>query len=144
MILIGCVIWPGTLLIKDIMRTADAQACVERGADGIVVSNHGGRNMDSAPSKLDVLPSVVKAVGPHTQMIVDLGVRCGSDIIKCLALGTHFVLTGRATLYGVAAGGQSGAQKALGFLEDELRRTIAYIGARSLADIDEKCLWHRP
>jgi len=134
-------IWPGKLLIKGIMRADDAQKCVERGADGIIVSNHGGRNMDSAPSTLDVLPSIVSAVGDRTNVIVDSGVRRGSDIVKCLALGAKMVLTGRATLYGVSAGGFDGACKALGFLDDELRRTMSYIGARTIDDIDQDCLW---
>jgi isopentenyl diphosphate isomerase/L-lactate dehydrogenase-like FMN-dependent dehydrogenase len=134
-------LWPGTLIIKGIMRADDAERCVEHGADGIIVSNHGGRNMDSAPSPLDVLPSIVAAVGERTNVIVDSGVRRGSDIVKCLALGAKLVLTGRATLYGVSAGGCKGATKALGFLEDELRRTMSYIGARSLAEITGDCLW---
>jgi (S)-mandelate dehydrogenase len=134
-------IWPGKLLIKGIMRADDAQKCVERGADGIIVSNHGGRNMDSAPSTLDVLPSIVSAVGDRTNVIVDSGVRRGSDIVKCLALGAKMVLTGRATLYGVSAGGFDGACKALGFLDDELRRTMSYIGARTIDEIDQDCLW---
>jgi isopentenyl diphosphate isomerase/L-lactate dehydrogenase-like FMN-dependent dehydrogenase len=97
--------------------------------------------MDSAPSTLDVLPSIVSAVGDRTNVIVDSGVRRGSDIVKCLALGAKMVLTGRATLYGVSAGGFDGACKALGFLDDELRRTMSYIGARTIDDIDQDCLW---
>jgi (S)-mandelate dehydrogenase len=134
-------LWPGKLLIKGIMRADDAQKCIERGADGVIISNHGGRNMDSAPSPLEVLPSIVRAIGDRADVIVDSGVRRGSDIVKCLALGAKMVLTGRATLYGVSAGGQEGASKALSILDDELRRTMSYIGAQKIADISTDCLW---
>ncbi len=134
-------IWPGKLVIKGIMRPDDAEACVERGADGIVVSNHGGRNMDSAPSTLDVLPGIVKAVGDRTTIIVDSGVRRGSDLVKCLALGAKLALAGRATLYGIGAGGQAGADKALAILKDELRRTMSYVGCAKTSEITEDALW---
>jgi isopentenyl diphosphate isomerase/L-lactate dehydrogenase-like FMN-dependent dehydrogenase len=134
-------IWPGKLIIKGIMRPDDAERAVERGADGIVISNHGGRNMDSAPATLDVLPGIVKAVGDRTTVIVDSGVRRGSDLVKCLALGAKFALTGRATLYGTAAGGQAGAQKALAILKDELRRTMSYVGCATTRDINDEVLW---
>ena len=136
-------IWPGKLILKGIMRPDDAEKCVERGADGIVVSNHGGRNMDSAPSTLDVLPGIVKAVGDKTTVIVDSGVRRGSDLVKCLALGAKLALTGRATLYGVGAGGQAGASKALAILKDELRRTMSYVGCATTGEISGDCLWKR-
>ena len=136
-------IWPGKLILKGIMRPDDAEKCVERGADGIVVSNHGGRNMDSAPSTLDVLPGIVKAVGDKTTVIVDSGVRRGSDLVKCLALGAKIALTGRATLYGVGAGGQAGAGKALAILKDELRRTMSYVGCATTGEITDDCLWKR-
>ncbi len=134
-------IWPGKLIIKGIMRPDDAEKCVARGVDGIVVSNHGGRNMDSAPSTLDVLPGIVRAVGGKTTVIVDSGVRRGSDLVKCLALGAKLALTGRATLYGIGAGGQAGADKALAILKDELRRTMSYVGRARTADIDGDVLW---
>ena len=136
-------IWPGKLIIKGIMRPDDAEKCVERGADGIVVSNHGGRNMDSAPSTLDVLPGIVKAVGDKTTVIVDSGVRRGSDLVKCLALGAKIALTGRATLYGVGAGGQAGAGKALAILKDELRRTMSYVGCAKTGEINGDAIWKR-
>jgi isopentenyl diphosphate isomerase/L-lactate dehydrogenase-like FMN-dependent dehydrogenase len=135
-------IWPGKLLIKGVMRPEDAQKAVEHGVDGIVVSNHGGRNMDSAPATLAVLPGIVKAVGDKTTVIVDSGVRRGSDIVKCLALGAKLVLTGRATLYGTAAGGQAGAEKSLAILKDELRRTMAYVATPRIADITDDAIWH--
>jgi isopentenyl diphosphate isomerase/L-lactate dehydrogenase-like FMN-dependent dehydrogenase len=105
------------------------------------VSNHGGRNMDSAPSTLDVLPGIASAVGHRTTVFVDSGVRRGSDIVKCLALGAHAVFTGRATLYGIGAGGEAGASKALHILKDEMRRTMAYIGKQRVADINGDDIW---
>jgi (S)-mandelate dehydrogenase len=134
-------IWPGKLVIKGIMRPDDAQRALDHGVDGIVVSNHGGRNMDSAPSTLDVLPGIVAAVGDRTTVLVDSGVRRGSDIVKCLALGAHAVLTGRATLYGIGAGGEAGATKALAILKDEMRRTMAYIGKQRVSDISGDDIW---
>ncbi|MDB5596615.1 MAG: mdlB [Hyphomicrobiales bacterium] len=134
-------IWPGKLVIKGIMRPDDAQRALDHGVDGIVVSNHGGRNMDSAPSTLDVLPGIVAAVGDRTTVLVDSGVRRGSDIVKCLALGAHAVLTGRATLYGIGAGGEAGATKALAILKDEMRRTMAYIGKQRVGDISDDDIW---
>ncbi len=134
-------IWPGKLVIKGIMRADDARRALDHGVDGIVVSNHGGRNMDSAPSTLDVLPGIASAVGHRTTVFVDSGVRRGSDIVKCLALGAHAVFTGRATLYGIGAGGEAGAAKALHILKDEMRRTMAYIGKQRVADINGDDIW---
>lgn len=137
-------IWPGKLIIKGVMRVDDAQRAVEHGADAIVVSNHGGRNMDSAPATIDVLPSIVAAAGERVDVIVDSGVRRGSDIVKCMALGAKAVLTGRATLYGVGAGGQAGAEKALSILKNEMRRTMAYVGVQRTHDISGDIIWRGP
>ncbi len=134
-------IFPGKLLIKGIMRVDDAEEAIEHGVDGIVVSNHGGRNMDSAPPTIAVLPKIVAAVGGRMEIIVDSGVRRGSDIVKCLALGANSVLAGRATLYGTAAGGEDGALKALAILKDEMKRTMAYIGIQRTQDIDQDAIW---
>jgi isopentenyl diphosphate isomerase/L-lactate dehydrogenase-like FMN-dependent dehydrogenase len=134
-------IWPGKLIIKGIMRIDDAQQAVAYGMDGIVISNHGGRSMDSAPSTLDVLPGIAAAVGDRTTVLVDSGIRRGSDIVKCLALGAKGVLTGRATLYGVGAGGESGAVKALDILNAEMRRTMAYTGCRRVDQLSGDVIW---
>jgi len=134
-------IFPGKLLIKGIMRTDDAEEAIEHGVDGIVVSNHGGRNMDSAPPTIAVLPEIVKAVDGRMTVIVDSGVRRGSDIVKCIALGADAVLAGRATLYGTAAGGEDGAAKAISILKDETKRTMAYIGAQRVTDITGDAIW---
>lgn len=135
-------LFPGKLLIKGIMRPDDAAEAVEHGVDGIVVSNHGGRNMDSAPPTIAVLPGIVEAVGGRMTILVDSGVRRGSDIVKCLALGADAVLAGRATLYGTAAGGADGAARALAILKDEMKRTMAYIGTQRVSDIDHDVVWN--
>ena len=137
-------VWPGKLIIKGIMRVGDAQQAVARGVDGIIVSNHGGRSMDSAPSTLEVLPGIAAAVGDRTTVLVDSGIRRGSDIVKCLAFGAKGVLTGRATLYGVGAGGEPGASKALNILKAEMRRTMAYVGCQRVEQISDDVVWRRP
>jgi (S)-mandelate dehydrogenase len=134
-------IWPGKLIIKGIMRVDDAQQAAARGVDGIVVSNHGGRSMDSAPSTLAVLPGIAAAVGERTTVLVDSGIRRGSDIVKCMALGAKGVLAGRATLYGVGAGGEPGVSKALHILQTEMRRTMAYVGCRRVAQLSGDIIW---
>ena len=134
-------IFPGKLLIKGIMRADDAEEAIEHGVDGIVVSNHGGRNMDSAPAPIQVLPDIVKAVDGRMAVIVDSGIRRGSDIVKCIALGADMVLAGRATLYGTAAGGEAGAAKAIGILKGEMKRTMAYIGTQRVSDITRDVVW---
>lgn len=127
--------WPGKLIIKGILTAEDAQLAVEHGADGIVVSNHGGRNLDSSVASIDALPEIVAAVGGRTTVLFDSGIRRGSDIVKALALGADSVLVGRATLYGVAAGGQAGAERALNILRSEIRKTMGYAGCTSIADL---------
>ena len=96
--------WPGVLMLKGVQRPDDAVKAIEYGVDGIVVSNHGGRNMDSSAATLDVLAEIAEAVGNRATIMLDSGIRRGSDIAKALALGAKAVLTGRATLYGTAAG----------------------------------------
>ena len=127
--------WPRKLIVKSILSAEQARAAVEAGADGIVVSNHGGRAFDSAIATIDVLPEVVEAVGDRCTVILDSGIRRGSDIVKALALGAKMVLVGRATLYGTACGGQAGAARAIKILADEMERSFGYVGARSVAEI---------
>ncbi|HTH97942.1 MAG TPA: alpha-hydroxy acid oxidase [Stellaceae bacterium] len=133
--------WPGKLVIKGIMHPDDAAAAVEHGVDGIVVSNHGGRSMDSAPSTLEVLPGIARAVAGQATVIVDSGIRRGSDIVKCLALGADAVMAGRAMLYGVSVGGEAGVAKVLAMLREEFRRTMAYTGCTRVGDINGSVLW---
>lgn len=120
--------WRGHFLVKGIMTVEDARAAVAAGADGIVVSNHGGRNFDSAPAPIEMLPHIVDAVGADTAVLVDSGFTRGSHIIKALALGARAVLVGRGPLYGVAAGGEAGVHRALTIYRQEIDRVLAYMG----------------
>lgn len=133
-------IWPGTLVIKGIMRAEDAAQAREAGADGVVVSNHGGRQLGSAPATADVLPEVLAAVYPDLPVLVDGGIRRGTDILKALALGARAVLVGRPYLYGLAAAGQSGVEAVVDILHRELDSALALSGQGSVADLDSGLL----
>jgi len=134
--------WPRKLIVKSILSGDQALAAVNAGADGIVVSNHGGRAFDSAVATIDILPEVVEAVGDRCTVILDSGIRRGSDIVKALALGAKMVLCGRATLYGTACGGQAGAARAIQILAGEMERSFGYVGARSVAEIGPHIFAH--
>jgi (S)-mandelate dehydrogenase len=127
--------WKGELLLKGILCVEDARRSVEIGADGVVLSNHGGRQLDTAISGVELLPAVADAVGERTTIIVDGGFRRGSDVLKALALGADAVMLGRATLYGLAAGGEEGVSHALGLLRTEMERTMTLLGCHSLAEL---------
>ncbi len=127
--------WPGILMLKGINRADDALKAVSAGVDGIVVSNHGGRNMDSAAATIDMLPEIAEAVGDKITVLLDSGIRRGSDIVKAVALGAKCVLTGRATLYGTAVGGEAGASKAITFIQTEMNKTMAYTGCNRVDEI---------
>jgi len=127
--------WKGELLLKGILCVEDARRSVEIGADGVVLSNHGGRQLDTAVSGVELLPAVADAVGERTTIIVDGGFRRGSDVLKALALGADAVMLGRATLYGLAAGGEEGVSHALGLLRTEMERTMTLLGCPSLAEL---------
>lgn len=127
--------WPGILMLKGVNRTDDALKAISYGVDGIIVSNHGGRNMDSAAATIDMLPEIAEAVGDKATVILDSGVRRGSDIVKAVALGAKCVLTGRATLYGTAVGGEAGASKAVGIIKTEMDKTMAYTGCNGVDEI---------
>jgi isopentenyl diphosphate isomerase/L-lactate dehydrogenase-like FMN-dependent dehydrogenase len=127
--------WPGILMLKGINRVDDALKAISVGCDGIVVSNHGGRNMDSAAATIDILPEIAEAVGDKITIVLDSGVRRGSDIAKAVALGAKCVLTGRATLYGTAVGGEAGAFKAVDFIRTEFDKTMAYTGCNRVDEI---------
>lgn len=133
--------WPGILMIKGVNRPDDALRAIECGVDGIIVSNHGGRNMDSAVASIDALPAVAEAVGEKATVLLDSGIRRGSDIAKALSLGAKAVLTGRATLYGTAVGGQAGAAKAISVIRKELDNTMVYVGANTVDEITPDILF---
>ena len=127
--------WPRPLLLKGVLDPEDARRALDHGLDGIVVSNHGGRQLDSAPATIDVLPEIVTAVAGRVPVLVDGGFRRGSDIVKALALGARAVLLGRATLYGLAAAGEPGVAQVLEMLRAEIERTMILIGAASIRDL---------
>jgi (S)-mandelate dehydrogenase len=128
-------LWPGKLLLKGVERVDDAERAVSIGCDGIVVSNHGGRQLDGAVATLDALPAISSAVGNRITVLLDGGVRRGVDILKARALGAQGVLTGRATLFGAMAGGEPGARRALEILSTELVRAMQLCGVRSPDEI---------
>jgi (S)-mandelate dehydrogenase len=127
--------WPGRLLLKGVERADDAERAVQVGCDGLVVSNHGGRQLDGAAATLEALPEISRIAGNKITVLLDGGVRRGVDILKARALGAQAVLTGRATLFGAMAGGEAGAQRALEILSSELVRAMQLCGVRSPAEI---------
>ncbi|CDZ65801.1 L-lactate dehydrogenase (cytochrome) [Neorhizobium galegae bv. orientalis] len=129
-------IWKKPLIVKGVMTLRDAELAADAGADGIVISNHGGRQLDGAPSPITILPKIANKLKGRITILADSGFRRGTDIVKALALGADAVMTGRATLYGLAAGGEAGAARAITILEEEIRRTMALLGCRSVADLD--------
>ena len=128
-------LWPRKLLLKGVERPDDAERAAALGCDGVVVSNHGGRQLDGAAPTLEALPAVASAVGSKMAVLLDGGVRRGVDILKARALGAQAVLTGRATLFGAMAGGETGARLALEILSSELQRAMQLCGARSVSGI---------
>ncbi len=132
--------WPGKLLIKGVVHPADAEKAVSLGCDGVIVSNHGGRQLDGEIASFDALPGVARAIGGKASVLMDGGIRRGSDIVKALARGAEAVMIGRATFYGVCAAGEEGARRALEILSDELVRTMQLCGARSIGDIGPELL----
>lgn len=136
--------WKGKLVVKGILRLDDAQRAHECGADGIVVSSHGGRNLDSAPAPIDVLPAIADLLGSRLTILADSGIRRGSDIAKYLASGAQAVMLGRALLYGTAARGEQGAADVLTILRDELERTLAFLGMPRAQKLSSDDLVPRP
>ena len=136
--------WPGTLVIKGLMHPDDAREAVRHGIDGLVVSNHGGRQLDTAPSPLEVLPAIRAAVGDAMPLILDSGVRRGSDVVVARCLGANSTLFGRPTLFGVAAAGQAGAARALQLVRQEIDMVMTQIGCRAVSELDSGYLWPAP
>jgi L-lactate dehydrogenase (cytochrome) len=128
-------IWPGKLILKGVLDVDDARIAADCGADAMVVSNHGGRQLDGAPSSISVLPAIVDAVGDKTEIMFDGGVRSGQDVLKALAMGAKSCMIGKAWLYGLAAGGQAGVTQALEIIRRELDVSMALTGSRDIAEV---------
>jgi L-lactate dehydrogenase (cytochrome) len=125
--------WPGTLVVKGVQTADDARRVVDAGADAVVVSNHGGRQLDRAPTPLEVLPAVVEAVGDRAEVMLDTGVTSGADVVAAVAMGATACLVGRAYLYGLMAGGERGVARSLAILQAETTRTLQLLGATTPA-----------
>ena len=136
--------WSGPLIVKGIQHVDDARMVVDLGADAVVVSNHGGRQLDRAPTPLEVLPAVVDAVGDRAEVLVDGGVRSGADVVAAVALGARACLVGRAYLYGLMAGGERGVQRAVDILTGEITRTLQLLGADSVSSLEPAHVRLRP
>lgn len=133
-------IWPGKLILKGILDVEDAEIAAKTGAQAIVVSNHGGRQLDGAPSSIEVLPEIVEEVGSQVEIMFDGGIRSGQDVMRALALGAKSCMIGRAYAYGLGAGGEAGVAKALDILAKELTTTMGLCGVNTIAEIDDHVL----
>jgi L-lactate dehydrogenase (cytochrome) len=132
--------WDGPIAVKGVLRPDEAAKAADHGADAVIVSNHGGRQMDHLPAALEVLPDIVDAVGDRIEVLVDSGFRRGADIVTALALGARAVLIGRAHLYGLAAAGEAGVRHAIDILTEELRMSMGLCGAATLSELDRRLL----
>ncbi|WP_137896261.1 alpha-hydroxy acid oxidase [Ramlibacter sp. 2FC] len=132
--------WSGPLAVKGILHADDARLAVQHGVDAVIVSNHGGRQLDGAPSAISALPGIVDAVDGRAEVLVDGGVRRGSDIVKALALGARACLLGRASLYGLAAGGEAGVSRAIEILRKEIDITLTLLGRPDIAALNRSAL----
>ena len=137
-------IWPGRLVVKGVQRVDDAARLPDYGVDAVVLSNHGGRQLDRSTTPLELLPEVVRAVGDRLEVLIDGGVRTGADVAAAVALGASAVLVGRPYLYGLMAGGEVGVQRAIDLLADDLARTMQLLGATSVDQLDESLVRLRP
>jgi L-lactate dehydrogenase (cytochrome) len=133
-------VWPGKLIIKGILDAEDAKTAVKLGADAVVVSNHGGRQLDGAPSSISALPAIAQAVGSDTEVLFDGGIRTGADMLRALARGARACLIGRAYVYGLGAGGKAGVARAIEILQKELSVAMALTGTTRVADIGPRVL----
>jgi isopentenyl diphosphate isomerase/L-lactate dehydrogenase-like FMN-dependent dehydrogenase len=128
--------WKGPLVMKGVLRGEEVPRMIDLGVNGIVVSNHGGRNLDGAPATIDVLAEVVEAAAGRAEVFLDSGVRRGTDVVKALALGAQAVLVGRPYMYALAAGGERGVDRMIELLRNEIIRAMSFVGATSVAEID--------
>jgi L-lactate dehydrogenase (cytochrome) len=130
--------WPGKLVVKGIQTLDDARAVVDLGVDGIVLSNHGGRQLDRAPVPFHLLPTVARELGNDTEILMDTGIMSGADIVAAVALGARCTLVGRAYLYGLMAGGEAGVRRAVDILSGQLTRTMKLLGVTCLEELSPK------
>jgi L-lactate dehydrogenase (cytochrome) len=133
--------WPGKLVVKGVLDPEDARRAADVGVDGIVVSNHGGRQLDSVPSSARALPDVVDAVGDQVEVLADGGVRTGLDVVKMVAMGARAVLIGRAWAWAVAARGEAGVRHVLEVMKADIDTALGLTGRTSIADIDRSALY---
>ena len=133
--------WPGKLAVKGILHPEDARLAVAHGVDAVIVSNHGGRQLDGAPSAVSALPAIAEAIDGKVEIIMDGGVRRGSDIVKAMALGANACIVGRAGLYGLAAGGQAGVAQAVSILQQEIDITQALLGVPDLSQVSQRVIF---
>jgi len=133
-------LWPGKLIIKGVLDLDDARLATKTGADALVVSNHGGRQLDGAPSSISALPRIADAIGGGIEIMFDGGIRSGQDMLRALALGARSCLIGRAYLFGLAAGGQAGVAKAIDIIRNELDVSMALCGVNTIRDIDRRVI----
>jgi L-lactate dehydrogenase (cytochrome) len=133
-------VWPGPIVVKGVLTGDDARRSIDVGAAGVIVSNHGGRQLDSVSATLRVLPEIVKAVDGQIEVLMDGGVRRGSDIVKAICMGARAVLVGRAFAYGLGAAGEAGASRAVAILRADLVRTLKLLGCSSIADLNKSYL----
>ena len=136
--------WPGKLILKGILDAEDARIAATTGADAIVVSNHGGRQLDGAPSTICALPAVAEAIGGRCEVLFDGGIQCGQDVLKALALGARGCFIGKSFLYGLAAMGRAGVTKTLELLRDELAVTLGLAGLSDVRSVDRRILYEPP
>jgi L-lactate dehydrogenase (cytochrome)/(S)-mandelate dehydrogenase len=137
-------IWRGPLVLKGILSPAEAREAVERGVDGVIVSNHGGRQLDGAIASLDALPRVVEAAGGRIPVLMDGGVRRGADVVKAVAMGASACLIGRPQLWGLAMAGEAGVAHVLDIFRREIDRTMGLCGVTSIAELNSSFLFQRP
>jgi L-lactate dehydrogenase (cytochrome) len=133
-------IWPGKLVLKGILDVEDAEIAAKSGAQALVVSNHGGRQLDGAPSSIEALPEIVDAVGSKMEVMFDGGIRSGQDVMRALALGAKSCMIGRAYAYGLGAGGEEGVAKAISLIAKELETTMGLCGVNTIAEIDDRVI----
>lgn len=128
--------WPGPIIVKGVLIADDAKRAIQEGASAIVVSNHGGRQLDGVAPTLRALPEIVAAVNGQLEVLMDGGIRRGADVVKALCIGARAVLIGRAYAYGLAAAGQAGVARALEILRDDIERTLRLLGCPSVSKLD--------